>query len=174
LLFDQGDKALTDYQNAFAFLQQNDIDEATLQVLFMRPVFIPRPQLDISLPASNTETEAPIVFNAWSAVFPGVYQPLLAGDSLVPVTNYTVIAQIDLAFNRDPMLSTLSSAGFRYIVQDPLIESVMPDNDAAKRVASEQIRHLQFRPLLLDGEVQRGKGIRLRYDFAADINLLPF
>lgn len=163
LLFERDDAALDYYQLAFARLQATNPGDDVLQRWFAAPVIIPATRL---LESPGQQLQLALDFVAWSPVFPGVRQPPALGPApLLVSAEYVASARFNL--EATPITST-DGGRLHYVVQDLALESVLPDNARVANLAHRQIASLQFRPVLVEGEVAPATGIELNYRFAPE------
>ena len=174
LLFSRNSEALEFYRSAYALVKNTNSDAAALNAWFNQPVIIPRRNFADSW-QPDSRSSSVIDFIAWSAVFPGAQRPdQIIELAMQPVGKYSASVRFDLVPGTTASATTAvtgveaSSNRHFSVINNLSLEAITPDNELVARQARSRIAELQFRPLLVDGELASGNNFQLNYVFSAE------
>ena len=172
LLFGQVEHATERYDAAYSELRNTSQDVQGLGRWMAQPVVIPQSALSVSIPQLPAQDLATVEFNAWSPVFPGAQQPVSPVSQHTGASSkFSARASFDLVVDAgelSPGRPVGSLPELRYKIDRLQIAATQPANELVLNQAASQIADLQFRPLLVDGEIIPRKNIQLKYVFSVE------
>ena len=171
LLFNNGNSALSTYQQAYDKLVSAGISSARINDFFAQPTVIPKASLTMKMSETSSEFINGGTFIAWSRSFPGVrlpHEPLVATLSTSKkeiVSGATVLLSLGSRYS-DAAVSEGAFGRYGYRVSDIKIVNSFPQDPEITARVRREVGILQFRPRLVDGQVLAWDEISMDYVFA--------